>query len=153
MERVLQVGLPFMQDLEFTEIVGLICKEDTRFDRKAYNFVRQALDHTVKETKRKQPERAGKSQHVTGAELLEGIRAYALDQFGPLAKTVLNRWGITRCADFGDIVFNLIEYNVFSKTENDRREDFANLYDFDDAFVKPFAPARPRRPRGLLGTA
>jgi len=136
-----------MQDLEFSEIVGLICKEDTRFDRKAYNFVRQALDHTVKETKRKHPERTGKSQHVTGAELLEGIRAHALEQFGPLTKTVLNQWGITRCADFGDIVFNLIEYNVFSKTENDRREDFANLYDFEEAFVKPYRPAGTRRVR------
>ena len=143
-----------MQDLEFSEIVGLICKEDSRFDRKAYTFVRQALDHTVKELKRKNPERTGKSQHVTGAELLLGIRAHALDQFGPLTKTVLNSWGITRCADFGDIVFNLIEYNVFSKTDNDRREDFSNLYDFDEAFVKPFAPARGRRTRGgSSGTA
>ncbi len=142
-----------MQDLEFSEIVGLICKEDTRFDRKAYAFVRQALDHTVKELKRKSPERTGKSQHVTGAELLQGIRTYALDQYGPLTKTVLNKWGIARCPDFGDIVFNLIEYNVFSKTENDRREDFADLYDFDEAFVKPFAPVRPRRSRGTIGTA
>jgi uncharacterized repeat protein (TIGR04138 family) len=136
-----------MQDLEFTEIVGLICKEDSRFDRKAYTFVRQALDHTVKELKKKNPDRTGKSQHVTGAELLEGIRAFALDQFGPLTKTVLNLWGITRCSDFGDIVFNLIEYNVFSKTDSDRREDFGNIYDFDEAFVKPFAPARGRRSR------
>ena len=144
-----------MQDLEFSEIVGLICKEDTRFDRKAYTFVRQALDHTVKELKRKSPERTGKSQHVTGAELLQGIRAHALDQFGPLAKTVLNSWGIRRCTDFGDIVFNLIEYNVFSKTENDRREDFADLYDFDEAFVKPFAPSHARRSRsgGSVGAA
>ena len=142
-----------MQDLEFSEIVGLICKEDTRFDRKAYNFVRQALDHTVKETKKKNPERTGKSQHVSGAELLGGIRAYALDQFGPLTKTVLNQWGITRCADFGDIVFHLIEYNVFSKTETDRREDFSDLYDFDEAFVKPFQPAGTRRPRSQTGRA
>ncbi|MEI6107204.1 MAG: Minf_1886 family protein [Opitutae bacterium] len=142
-----------MQDLEFTEIVGLICKEDARFDRKAYAFVRQALDQTVKELKRKSPERTGKSQHVTGSELLEGIRSYALDQYGPLTKTVLNNWGIVRCADFGDIVFNLIEYNVFSKTENDRREDFGNLYDFDEAFVKPFTPGTPRRARGTLGSA
>jgi uncharacterized repeat protein (TIGR04138 family) len=140
-----------MQDLEFSEIVGLICKEDTRFDRKAYNFVRQALDHTVKEVKRKNPERTGKSQHVSGAELLEGIRAYALEQYGPLTKTVLTNWGIRRCPDFGDIVFNLIEYNVFSKTENDRREDFADLYDFDDAFVKPFQPTASRRSRGQPG--
>ena len=136
-----------MQDLEFSEIVGLICKEDARFERHAYSFVRQALDHTVKELKRKSPERTGKSLHVSGAELLQGIRLYALDQFGPLTKTVLNKWGIRRCSDFGDIVFNLIEYNVFSKTESDRREDFADIYDFEEAFVKPFAPARSRRPR------
>lgn len=136
-----------MQDIEFSEIVGLICKEDPRFDRKAYNFVRQALDHTVKEVKRRQPERTGKSQHVTGAELLNGIRDYALDQYGPLAKTVLTSWGVKRCSDFGDIVFNLIEYNVFSKTDSDRREDFAEIYDFDEAFVKPYQPATARRSR------
>ena len=136
-----------MQDLEFNEIVGLICKEDSRFNRKAYTFVRQALDHTVKELKKKTPERTGKSQHVTGAELLDGIRSFALEQFGPMTKTVLTTWGITRCSDFGDIVFNLIDYNVFSKTESDRREDFANLYDFEEAFVKPFVPARSRRTR------
>lgn len=142
-----------MQDLEFSEIVGLICKEDTRFDRKAYDFVRQALDHTVKELKRKQPERSGKSQHVTGAELLNGIRDYALEQFGPLTKTLLNTWGIRRCTDFGDIVFNLIEYNVFSKTESDRREDFTDIYDFDEVFVKPFSPSKSRRVRGASGQA
>jgi uncharacterized repeat protein (TIGR04138 family) len=134
-----------MSDLDFTEIVELICKEDSRFDRKAYEFIRQGLDHTVKEIKKKDSSRAARSLHVTGTELLHGLRDYALDQFGPLAKTVLNEWGIKRCADFGDIVFNLIEYNVFSKTENDRREDFADVFNFDDAFVKPFLPARSRR--------
>jgi len=134
-----------MQDLEFAEIVELICKEDPRFDRKAYGFVRLGLDHTVKELKRKDPSRTGKSLHVSGPELLTGLRVYALDQFGPLAKTVLESWGVKRCSDFGDIVFNLIEYNVFSKTENDRREDFADVYTFEDAFVKPFLPKR-RRP-------
>jgi uncharacterized repeat protein (TIGR04138 family) len=59
---------------------------------------------------------------------------------------VLEAWGVRRCRDFGEIVFNLIEYNVFSKTESDRREDFSDIYDFEDAFVKPFQPAR--RPRG-----
>lgn len=135
-----------METPDFSEIVALICKEDSRFDRKAYDFVRLGLDHTVKELRKKDAVRAEKSRHVTGPELLEGLRVYALDQFGPLAKTVLNTWGIRRCQDFGDIVFNLIEYNVFSKTENDRREDFSDLFEFDDAFVKPFQPAR--RPRG-----
>lgn len=139
-----------MQDLEFSEIVELICKEDARFDRRAYLFLRQALDHTVKDLKKRHPERATRSQHVSGPELLHGIRDYALEQFGPLAKTVLNSWGITRCADFGDLVFNLIEYNVFSKTDSDRREDFTEVYDFDEAFVKPFEPARrPRRGSSL----
>ena len=136
-----------MQDLEFTEIVELICKEDPRFDRKAYTFLRQALDHTVKDLRKRLPERTAKSQHVSGPELLQGIRDFALEQFGPLAKTVLNSWGITRCADFGDMVFNLIEYNVFSKTDSDRREDFGDIYSFEEAFVKPFAPTRVRRRR------
>jgi len=134
-----------MQDPDFAEIVGLICKEDSRFDRKAYDFIRLGLDHTVKELKKKETARTSRSRHVSGPELLEGLRTYALEQFGPLAMTVLTSWGVRRCADFGDIVFNLIEYNVFSKTDNDRREDFSEIYTFEDAFVKPFLPARPAR--------
>ena len=148
-----------MQDLEFAEVIALIRKEDPRFDRKAYDFVRHGLDHTVKELKKKDTSRATRTAHVSGGELLDGLRVYALDQYGPLAKTVLNSWGVKRCTDFGDIVFNLIEYNVFSKTENDRREDFADLYSFDEAFVKPFLPAKVRSvgpsssPAGSLGSA
>lgn len=135
-----------MQNPDFSEIVALINKEDPRFDRRAYDFVRLGLDHTVKELRRKEGVKAERSRHVSGPELLEGLRIYALDQYGPLAKTVLNAWGIKRCQDFGDIVFNLIEYNVFSKTETDRREDFADIFEFEAAFVKPFQPAK--RPRG-----
>ena len=131
-----------MQNPDFSEIVALICKEDSRFDRKAYDFVRLGLDHTVKEIRKKDAEKSQRSRHVSGPELLEGLRAYALDQYGPLTKTVLNSWGIKRCQDFGDLVFNLIEYNVFSKTEEDRREDFTDIYTFDDAFVKPFLPKK-----------
>jgi uncharacterized repeat protein (TIGR04138 family) len=131
-----------MQDVEFNEVIELICKEDGRYDRKAYMFIRQGLDHTVKEIRKKDAEKAQRSRHVTGPELLEGLRVFALDQYGPLTKTVLNSWGIKRCQDFGELVFNLIEYNVFSKTENDRREDFADIYTFDDAFVKPFLPRK-----------
>ena len=137
-----------MQDPDFAEIVTLICKEDPRFDRKAYDFVRLGLDHTVKELRKKDASRAERSHHVTGPELLDGLRVYALDQFGPLTQTVLNAWGVRRCRDFGDIVFNLIEYNVFSKTDNDRREDFSDIYDFGDAFVKPFQPAKRPRATG-----
>ncbi|MDP3070719.1 MAG: hypothetical protein Q8N18_10540 [Opitutaceae bacterium] len=135
---------------DFADIVTLICKEDPRFDRRAYDFVRLGLDHTVKEIRRKDTARTGAARHVNGPELLDGLRAYALDQYGPLAKTVLNAWGVKRCRDFGDIVFNLIEHNVFSKTDNDRPEDFADVFDFDEAFVRPFQPVR--RPRGTSAT-
>lgn len=134
-----------MQDLDFAEIVDLIRKEDARFDKRAYFFVRQGLDQTVKNLKKTDSERVQKSPHVSGRELLEGLRAFALDQFGPLAKTVLESWGVRQCSDFGEIVFNLIEYKVFSKTETDRREDFADVYDFEEAFVKPFRPAAKNR--------
>jgi len=133
-----------MHEPDFSEVVALICKEDPRFDRRAYDFVRLGLDFTVKEIKKQDPDRVGKTAHVSGKELLEGMRLYALEQYGPLAMTVLDSWGVRRCQDLGDIVFNLIEYNVFSKTENDRREDFAEVYTFEDAFVKPFLPANPR---------
>jgi uncharacterized repeat protein (TIGR04138 family) len=129
-----------MQDSEFADTVALICREDNRFDRRAYNFVRLGLDFTVKELRKKEAASTSRMRHVSGQELLEGLRTYALDQFGPMAKTVFDSWGVRRCRDFGDIVFNLIEYNVFSKTEGDRREDFADLYEFEDAFVAPFQP-------------
>lgn len=133
-----------MQDPEFAVIVALICKEDGRFDRRAYEFVRRGLDHTVSELRKRESGRSGPPRHVTPPELLHGLRAYALEQYGPLAKTVLNAWGVQRGRDFGEIVFNLIEHNVFSKTDSDRREDFEGVYDFDEAFVRPFLPARRR---------
>lgn len=138
-----------MPELDFNEIVTLICKEDSRYEKKAYFFLREGLDFAVKEMKKRDAERSKQSLHVTGAELLQGLRVYALDQYGPLAITVLTNWGIQRCADFGEMVFNLIEYNVFSKTENDKREDFSEVYTFKDAFVKPFLPKSPRQGRSV----
>ena len=127
---------------KFDAIVDLILKEDARYDRKAYAFVDEGLKATMKALRKK------KDEHVAGPELLQGLRAHALDQFGPLAQTVLNAWGVRRCTDFGEIVFNLIEYRLtgeswFKKTDTDRREDFSDIYDFTDAFVKPFLPQRP----------
>jgi len=132
-----------MPDPEFSEKVAVICKSDARFDPKAYEFVRVGLNHTAEELKKRDAARARRSHHVTPPELLNGLRGYALEQFGPMAKTILNAWGVRRSRDFGEIVFNLIEHKVFSKTETDRLEDFDALYDFDEAFVKPFLPADP----------
>ena len=135
-----------MPDLDVNEIIALIRKEDARFERQAYTFVRDGLEHAVRELKKRDAARARVSRHVTGRELAEGLRDYALEQYGPLAKTVLNAWGLHETIHFGDVVYNLIEYNVFSKTESDRREDFADVYTFEAAFEVPFRPRERRRP-------
>ena len=81
---------------------------------------------------------------MSGEELLEGAREYALRQFGPLAKTVLEHWGIHRCEDVGNIVFNMVRQEILGQSDRDSIESFRNGYDFDDAFVKPFLPQRRR---------
>lgn len=129
-----------MEQQKFCDVVDLIRKEDPRYERRAYYFLRDALDHTVKSLKKAETKSGEKrlSNHVTGQELLEGIREYALKQFGPMTHFVLTDWGIKRCPDFGAMVFQLIEYGVFSKTDEDSPNDFADIYDFKDAFVRPF---------------
>jgi uncharacterized repeat protein (TIGR04138 family) len=128
-----------MQKPDFNEAIEQILRADPRYDRGAYCFVCEGLDYTVKML-RKSGDAA--ARHVTGQELLEGLRRYALDQFGPMAKTVLMHWGIRQCEDFGDIVFNMVNKGVLGKTERDSLEDFKAGFDFDDAFVKPFRPPR-----------
>lgn len=123
----------------FEDAVDQIVAADNRYARAAYFFLREALDFTVKDLNRQRSERAG--QHVSGAELLHGVRQYALDQFGPMVITVFEEWGVHRCSDFGNMVFNLIELGVFGKSDTDKLEDFEDQFRFDDAFVKPFLPA------------
>jgi len=117
--------------------VGQLCARDARFGRDAYHFTREALDFTQKLVSR---ENKGAVRHVTGQELLEGIRQYALQQYGPMTETVLAEWGITNCRDFGEIVFNMVENGLLAKTETDSRADFQNGYEFIEAFRKPFWP-------------
>ncbi|MDD5269749.1 MAG: hypothetical protein PHE80_01005, partial [Candidatus Omnitrophica bacterium] len=74
-----------------------------------------------------------KPRHVNGRELSEGLREYAIDQFGPLARTVLESWGVTKTEDFGNIVFNLIKAKLLSKTEEDSIEDFMDVFEFKKA--------------------
>ena len=70
-----------------------------------------------------------------------GIRGFALAQFGPMAMTVFEEWGIHQCRDFGDIVFNMVENGLLAKTEKDNRADFDGGYDFYEAFRRPFLPS------------
>jgi uncharacterized repeat protein (TIGR04138 family) len=129
-----------MQAASFEEAIDQIAAQDRRYHREAYFFLREALDHTQKMTG-KLPKK-NEIRHVSGRELLDGIREYAVQQFGPMTVTVLEEWGVKCCMDFGEIVFNMVETKLLAKTEKDSREDFRNGYDFHDAFRKPFLPSR-----------
>jgi uncharacterized repeat protein (TIGR04138 family) len=85
-------------------------------------------------------------RHVTGQELCEAVRRFALEQYGYMAKTVLSNWGIHATADLGELVFNLIRIRQMRKTPQDRREDFHNVYDFDTAFQQEFRFVMPEPP-------
>ena len=126
-----------MQEINFDEAVELILVRDARYTREAYTFVREALDFTQKLIVK---EKRSRIRHVSGQELLDGIRQFALQQFGPMTVTVLAEWGIRSCKDFGEIVFNMVETGLLAKTDRDSRDDFQNGYDFTDAFRKPFWP-------------
>ena len=136
-----------MQKLDFAEAVDLITAQDTPFQRDAFYFLRDALDYTVKLRKKA---REGEGGHVTGQQLLEGIRQYALKQFGPMVVTVFHYWGINQCEDFGSMVYSLIRVGVFGKTDSDSIEDFKGGYNFTDAFVAPFKPEAPVIPHRLI---
>lgn len=114
-----------------------VVKNDPRYAYEAYDFVFHAIQHAQRLMGRDAP-REGESvherHHVSGPELCQGIRHLALLEFGMLAKTVLAAWGIHTTDDWGNIVFNLIDNELMSKTPNDSREDFHNVYDFDEAF-------------------
>jgi len=127
-----------MQEVNFDEVVERLYGQDARFAREAYQFTREALDYTQKLISR---ENKVTVRHVTGQELLEGIRQFALQQYGPMTITVLGEWGVNNCRDFGEIVFNMVESGLLAKTDKDTREDFQQGYTFTDAFDKPFWPA------------
>jgi uncharacterized repeat protein (TIGR04138 family) len=129
-----------MQSINFQEILDQLILVDPRYHREAYLFLREALDQTQRKlasNSRKEP------RHITGQELLAGVREYALDQFGPMAKTVLNEWGIQSCDNFGEMVFKMVDHGLLSKTDNDSRADFTPGFDFDEAFCRPFRPLKP----------
>jgi len=128
-----------MQESAFSEAVQHICRTDSRFHPEAYFFIREVLDFTVEDLEKP---RTGAKRHVSGKELLDGFRKYALREFGPMSKTVLATWGIKSTANVGSIVFNLVEAGKLGKAKEDSPDDFNDVYDFDEAFAKPFRPKR-----------
>lgn len=136
-----------MDGINFDAVLEQIVAKDPRYPRDAYLFLREALDHTqkmmAKTAKSDLPRKSAKGvvpRHVSGQQLLEGIRDFAIQQFGPMAATVLGEWGIRCGEDFGELVFNMVENSLLAKTEKDSREDFKDGYDFDAVFRKPYLP-------------
>ncbi|MCA9132043.1 MAG: hypothetical protein KDA45_02770 [Planctomycetales bacterium] len=117
-------------------IVELL-QQDQRYHIEAYQFVREALAYAQEILKMPAEEGQGE-QHITGQQLCEAIRQYALEQYGYMAKTVLNSWGVFATGDFGEIVYNLIRIKHMKRSKSDRREDFDAVYDFGSAFEPVF---------------
>jgi uncharacterized repeat protein (TIGR04138 family) len=118
-----------------------VVRRDPRYAYEAYEFLFAALAHTQKMLGRVPPPEGTTTEqdyHVSGRQLCEGIRDLALEQFGLMARTVFHLWGIDRTDDFGEIVFNLVEANLMSKTSEDDRKDFHNVYDLDEALVRGY---------------
>lgn len=111
---------------DFYGAVEEICGKDNRYKPDSYEFVMQALAFSQNKLKRQ--------SHVTGAELLEGIREFVIEQYGSMAWMVLKHWGITKTGDFGNIVFNMVDKKLLSRTETDSIDDFKDVYDFKSAF-------------------
>lgn len=139
---------------EVHPIVKLL-RKDPRYTIEAYQFVRDALsyaqevlgmgcEHEAEEEFEEEPARPRVERHLTGQQLCEAIRQYALEQYGYMAKVVLSRWGVTKTGDFGEIVYNLIDVGLMKKSADDRREDFEDVYDFDTAFQQQFQITMPK---------
>jgi len=119
-----------MKDPHLLEKVRRLIAKDPRYRPEAYDFVREALDYTGS--------CLGVRGHVTGEQLLEGVRALAIERYGPMAISVLEHWGVGCTEDVGEIVFNMIDAALLSKTESDSRGDFAGVYDFDTVFLRDY---------------
>ncbi|MDA7645506.1 hypothetical protein N8642_04015 [bacterium] len=127
-----------MQAVDFDETIEKIVAQDSRYSMEAYYFVREALDFTQKKLVRNK--KIQQPQHISGGELLEGTRNFTLKEYGPMGFFVLTAWGITQCSDIGELVFNMVESNLLSKTDEDTREDFGGGFKFSEALVWPFLP-------------
>jgi len=111
--------------IDFYQKLEEITEKDRRYKADAYEFVMQAIGFTQKKLNRE--------GHISGKELLEGIREFGLQQYGPLTKAVFERWGIKTTDDFGKIVFNMVENGLVRKTETDSQDDFKDVYHFNEA--------------------
>ncbi|HAI10729.1 MAG TPA: hypothetical protein DCM28_03435 [Phycisphaerales bacterium] len=113
--------------------------QQTRYPVDAFIFIQRGLDFTVRRIhgdvpKDLDPEDDSTNRHVSGQELCEGLREFAISQYGLMARTVLRRFKIYATEDFGHLVFAMVDAGAMRKTEEDSIADFVDVYDFSDAF-------------------
>ncbi len=125
----------------YAGVIRKIAEKDGRYPIDAYFFVQEAVSYTI-DTLNKSSKR--KSFHVSGQELLEGIRQFAVEQFGPMAYTVFSEWRVTSTDDFGRIVFILVDHGLLSARQEDSMEDFADGFDFESELIANFLPVGNR---------
>lgn len=119
-----------MADVKLEDGIREVVRQDPRFHPNAYYFIFEALEYTLA--------RLDTRRHVSGKELLEGVRECALESFGFLARTVFYEWGIQNTENIGELVFNLVSANLLMKNEEDTLADFRDAYDFEEAFDRSF---------------
>lgn len=116
-----------MTDLEFAdEVLDQLQERNPRFHARSYLFVLEALHSVIQSL--------DEPRHISGRELTEGVRELALGRYGPMARTVLEHWGIHSTGDVGGVVFAMVEQGILIKQDGDQPEDFADVFDFEEAF-------------------
>ena len=123
-------------EAEAAEIEQLLLAEEMEI---ADADVDEEVEHLEKSATESQSDPDEPERHVTGQQLCGAIRSLALEQYGYMAKCVLNSWGVHQTGDFGNIVFNLIKIGQMKKTDHDKLEDFENVFDFDRELVENFS--------------
>lgn len=119
-----------MGDQDTGEALAGLKRANPRYAEPGYAFVLSALQRRLS--------RLSAPRHVSGAEVAEAVRGLALERFGPLARTVLEHWGIHSTGDIGEIVFALVDCGILVKQPEDTREDFEGLFTFEEAFEEDF---------------
>lgn len=126
-----------MTDIQFAEeVLDQLQERNPRFHAKAYFFVLASLHSVLRSL--------DEPRHISGRELAEGVRNLALERYGPMARTVLEHWGIHGTEDLGAVVFALVEQGILVKQDEDSLEDFRGVFDFEEAFERDYPwEARP----------
>jgi uncharacterized repeat protein (TIGR04138 family) len=120
-----------MTELQFAdEILERLRGRNPRFHGKAYLFILSALNSVLAAL--------DEPRHISAEELALGVKDLALEEFGPTARMVLGHWGIHSTDDVGELVFTLVDCGLLVKREEDRREDFENLFDFEEVFDRRY---------------